>query len=147
MDQAEQLDALTGELVPRAEQVSLAARHERFTGRAAEKRLQADAACAWLRDEYPRLARLIVEGLHQCRAAESSLNMLEHEWSEARRITPALTGLDDIGLAAIERPRVPVAGVGHVPPSLAVQLPAGPGGLPAFWWPQTLYGRPRAPGF
>ena len=143
----EQLDLLTTELQPKWSAATAAERHVTFLDQATELKALADKALAWCRDDYPRLARAIVEGLHLCRAAENGMNEVRHRYAVASQADAALAGLGDALASLPEPPRVPVAGVGMVPPSKAVQLPAGPDGLPAFWWPAELYGRLRAPGF
>ena len=142
----EQLDLLMGEIGPRMDAAYAAAEFARLEAKAMEVRETNARAMTWWRDEYPRLARAIVEGLHLCRQAENDGNALIHQVGQARR-NDAVAKLIGAGLDIPAPPRAPVAGVGEVPPSQAVQLPAGPEGMPAFWWPQHLHGRPRAPGF
>lgn len=136
----EQLDLLANEIGPRMDTAYAAAAFARLEAKAAAVRETNARAMAWWRDEYPRLARAIVEGLHLCRAAENQGNALIHEIGQARR-NEAVAKLIAGGLDIPAPPRAPVAGVGYVPPSQAVQLPAGPDGMPAFWWPQELRGR------
>ncbi len=142
----EQLDVLANALGPKMDAAHAAEVFAGLEAKGAQVRETAERAALWWRQDYPDLARKIVEGLQLCRAAENSLNAFRHEVSTAGQ-NEAVAGLGDPCVDLPEPPRAVVAGVGYVPPSQAVQLPAGPEGLPAFWWPQMLYGRPRPHGF